>query len=84
MKCILFGIICILAGCASTKGEIVKIPVSIPCIDPTDVPAQPKLTFEVEPWVDGKTAAKRLLIDYYNLQAYATRLEILVTGCTSK
>ncbi len=80
-----FSLATSLMGCATTKGsEVVKVPVSVPCIDPTDVPAQPNLSFEREPWIDGKTAAKRLLVDYYNLQAYATRLEILVTGCTSK
>ena len=85
MKCILFGIVCLLSGCATTKGpEVVKVPVSVPCIDPTDVPAKPKLEFESSPWVDGKTAAKRILVDYYNLQAYSVRLEILVSGCVTK
>lgn len=74
-----------LTGCATTKGpEVVKVPVSVACIDPTDVPDKPKLTFESTPWTTGAGKAKELLVDYYNLQAYAVRLEILVSGCVMK
>lgn len=77
-------LICLLlAGCATTP-ETVKIPVSVPCIDPSDTPAKPVLQFEQLPWIDGKTAAQRLLADFYALQAYSTRLEIQLAGCTSK
>lgn len=78
-------LICLLlAGCASTRPQEVKVPVSVPCIDPSDTPPKPTLTFEQLPWVDGKTAAQRLLADFYALQAYSTRLEIQLAGCTSK
>lgn len=75
----------LLCGCATTKGpEVVKVPVAVPCIDPTDIPAKPNLTFESKPWTTGAEKAKELLVDYYNLKAYSIRLEILVSGCVMK
>lgn len=80
-----FSLATSLMGCATTKGpEVVKVPVSVPCIDSTDVPKSPELKFGKEGWSNSATKAKELLIDYYNLQAYATRLEILVSGCVMK
>lgn len=78
-------LICLLlAGCATSGPETVKVPVSVPCIEPSDTPSKPNLTFEQLPWVDGKTAAQRLLADFYALQAYSTRLEIQLAGCMTK
>lgn len=74
----------LLTGCATSAPETVKVPVSVPCIDPSDTPPKPVLTFEQLPWVDGKTAAQRLLQDFYALQAYSIRLEIQLAGCTTK
>lgn len=74
----------LLTGCATTDPQIVKVPVQAPCIDPSDTPPKPVLKFEQSPWTDGKTAAQYLLLDYYALQSYATRLEIQLAGCVSK
>jgi hypothetical protein len=78
------AVVLALAGCATQEPQVTKIPVAVPCIDPTDVPEKPVLLFEESPWIDGGVAAKNLLHDKNRLQAYSIRLEILVAGCVSK
>lgn len=71
----------LLAGCASApKTERVEIPVAVPCVG--EVPARPINTFGTGAYPGDKAAAQAALIDSAAWEGYATKLEVIIAGCS--
>lgn len=75
-------ILCLLlTGCAAApKTERVEIPVAVPCVG--EVPARPINTFGTGTYPGDKAAAQAALIDSAAWEGYATKLEVIIAGCT--
>jgi hypothetical protein len=75
----------ILAGCNSMPwtGAAVDVPVTVPCVRATDVPARPTLMADVAWATDANPfqRARALLVDRLLLIAHADRLESLIRAC---
>ena len=67
-----------LAGCAGSP-EKVPVPVTIGCVG--DVPARPVSTFGAGAYPGDKAAAQAALIDSAAWEGYATKLEVVISGC---
>ena len=79
MKLILLA--ALLAGCgaAPVKPVEVQVPVTAPCIG--IVPDRPGSTFGAGKWPGDAAAAQAALIDAALWQSYATKLEVVISGC---
>jgi len=75
-------ILCLLlAGCAA-EPQRVPVPVAVGCVGA--VPARPVNTFGVGAYPGDKAAAQAALVDAAAWEGYATKLEVIITGCPSR
>jgi hypothetical protein len=68
-----------LAGC-STEARQIPVPVTVGCIGA--VPARPANTFGAGAYPGDKAAAQAALIDATAWEGYATKLEVVIAGCS--
>ena len=71
----------LLVGCAA-KPEKVPVPVAVGCVG--DVPARPASSFGAGAYPGDKAAAQAALIDAAAWEGYATKLEVVITGCPKR
>lgn len=69
----------LLAGCASGP-PAVSVPVTVGCVGP--LPARPATLFGTGAYPGDKGAAQAALLDATAWEGYATKLEVVIAGCT--
>lgn len=89
MKIILCAAVLVLAGCGATtpvKTTVeVPVPIKVPCVDKSQVPARPK--YETEKLDLDKTPDGEVMLattrDWVRSRSYEKKLEAIAKGCSS-
>lgn len=79
----------LLSGCATTEPQIitktVKVPVPVPCVTPSQIPAKPDNLFAATaPKAPIDEQVRALLLDRESGQAYSAKLRAVLEACTAQ
>ncbi|MBD8531590.1 MULTISPECIES: hypothetical protein [unclassified Massilia] len=79
-RCACALVVAVLAGCTSSPLPKISVPVAVGCVGA--VPARPVSTFGAGTYPGDKAAAQAALIDAAAWEGYATKLEVVIAGCS--
>lgn len=82
---IIYVVMLVLTGCASTEPIIteVKVPVSVPCVKPEQVPQHPDYeTIKITPDATDGNKVLALARDWARSRGYEGKLEAIISECS--